>query len=60
MKRVHVSFPDPIHETLAQLAVDRGQPIATVAAILVELYLEQQKVFGHVSHQNKPLNQEAS
>lgn len=55
-----MSLPDPIHDALTQLAIARGQPIATVAAIVVELYLEQQKVFSHISEQNKPLNREAS
>ena len=53
-KRVHMTLPDPVHDELAKLAEVRGQPIATVAAIVVELYLEQQKQSTQVPEQIKP------
>lgn len=46
-----MSLPDPIHNDLTELAESRNQPIATVAAIIVELYLEQKKVIGQISGQ---------
>ncbi len=52
-KRVHMTLPDPVHDELAKLAEVRGQPIATVAAIVVELYLEQQKQSTQIPGQDK-------
>lgn len=47
-KRVHMTLPDPVHDDLAKLAEVRGQPVATVAAIVIELYLELQKQSSQV------------
>lgn len=56
-----MSLPDPIHDDLIELAESRNQPVATVAAIIVELYLEQKKVIGQISGQpDKSMARKAS
>ena len=47
-KRVHLTLPDPIHEDLARWASARGQAIATVGAIALEIAIKQAKEAGEI------------
>ena len=47
-KRVHLTLPDPIHEELARWASARGQAIATVGAIALEIAIKQAKEAGEI------------
>ena len=45
-KRVYVTLPDTVADDLQLWAGKRDQPLATVAAIAIELYLERLKESG--------------
>lgn len=45
-KRVYVTLPDTVADDLQLWAGKRDQPLATVAAIAIELYLERLKEAG--------------
>jgi hypothetical protein len=45
-KRVYVTLPDTVADDLQIWAERRDQPLATVAAIAIELYLERLKTSG--------------
>ncbi|KPQ31570.1 MAG: hypothetical protein HLUCCA11_23445 [Phormidesmis priestleyi Ana] len=45
-KRVYVTLPDTVADDLQIWAERRDQPLATVAAIAIELYLERLKASG--------------
>ena len=45
-KRVYVTLPDTVADDLQQWAGKRDQPLATVAALAIELYLERLKESG--------------
>ena len=47
-KRVHLTLPDPIHEELARWANARGQAIATVGAIALEIAIKQARDAGEI------------
>ncbi len=47
-KRVHLTLPDPIHEELARWASARGQAIATVGAIALEIAIKQAREAGEI------------
>ena len=47
-KRVHLTLPDPIHDELVRWAKSRGQAIATVGAIALEIAIKQAKESGEI------------
>ena len=47
-KRVYVTLPDTVADDLQLWAGKRDQPLATVAAIAIELYLERLKESGEL------------
>ena len=47
-KRVYVTLPDTVADDLQLWAEKRDQPLATVAAIAIELYLERLKELGNL------------
>lgn len=47
-KRVHLTLPDPIHDDLVRWATSRGQAIATVGAIALEIAIKQAKESGEI------------
>lgn len=47
-KRVHLTLPDPIHDDLARWADARGQAVATVGAIALEIAIKQAKEAGEI------------
>jgi hypothetical protein len=47
-KRVHLTLPDPIHDELVRWANARGQAIATVGAIALEIAIKQAKEAGEI------------
>lgn len=47
-KRVHLTLPDPIHDDLVRWATSRGQAIATVGAIALEIAIKQAKEAGEI------------
>ena len=47
-KRVHLTLPDPIHDDLVRWAKSRGQAIATVGAIALEIAIKQAKEAGDI------------
>ena len=47
-KRVYVTLPDTVADDLQLWAGKRDQPLATVAAIAIELYLERLKEAGEL------------
>ena len=47
-KRVHLTLPDPIHNDLVRWATSRGQAIATVGAIALEIAIKQAKESGEI------------
>ncbi len=47
-KRVHLTLPDPIHDELARWANARGQAVATVGAIALEIAIKQAREAGEI------------
>ena len=47
-KRVHLTLPDPVHDELARWASARGQAIATVGAIALEIAIKQAREAGEI------------
>ncbi|NEQ29836.1 MAG: hypothetical protein F6K04_02345 [Leptolyngbya sp. SIO4C5] len=47
-KRVYVTLPDTVADDLQRWADKRGQPLATAAAIALELYVEKLKDSGEI------------
>ena len=47
-KRVYVTLPDTVADDLQLWAGKRDQPLATVAAIAIELHLERLKEAGEL------------
>ncbi|EDX82322.1 hypothetical protein S7335_9 [Synechococcus sp. PCC 7335] len=47
-KRVHLTLPDPVHDELVRWATARGQAIATVGAIALEIAIKQAREAGEI------------
>ena len=47
-KRVHLTLPDPVHDELVRWANARGQAIATVGAIALEIAIKQAREAGEI------------
>jgi hypothetical protein len=52
-KRVHVTLPDKVFDTLERWADDQGRPVANLVAYLVEKTIEKAETQGRI-----PSNQE--
>lgn len=52
-KRVHVTLPDKVFDTLQRWADDQGRPVANLVAYLVEKAVEEADTQGKISSDEK-------